>query len=1436
MKLESIVHFRRDLLFSGAVQIGWLDENPALAEEAAKHFAFHGPKYHGKSADDSSLALRPTDTATFTRDLLERLTAPVADEPCTLAIAGYGAGKSHLALTLASLLSDPHGRVAEAILSNLGTADPDIGSQARRMVKGLAQPFLVVTLNGMRDFDLGNEIVRRVVAAVRRHGLDTKPLDDLRPRFATAARFTETLYSPFADDFRQAFGKLGVDEIVSLLKGQDEESFAKVSAIHERRLGTPITASGQESLHDVIRVAQQVYCGDGKPFAGIVILFDEFGRYLEFAVQRPHIAGPGALQQLFEAVQANAERVYMLCFIQYELKTYVSRVASELRDDLQRYVTRYDIVRKVRLSSNLETLVANLLEKRDPAVLSRLVPPRESSSALHAELTSWFPEVKRHAVWRDSSTFHHLIVEGCWPLHPLSTWLLFSLSASGQSLQQRSALALMAEALLAHEADDVGTGYALSPVDFCTNALIHEFQASERLGQRGAAALSYGDVMAKFGHQLTADEVCALKATLLLAKTGARVTSRDDFHRAMAAFGGRSFSAICSAVHDLESHHGVLSWNDGLKQYEIISDAIPRARFLAEIDRRVATISADERAQLFMTRFKHWNPNLDTIATDFGVSHQIVGKEWNYTVGATNVSRLRYQIDLAIRTWQDAVGIDTPKGQLLYCYLGPDSDPALVRSQTESYLRKALGNAGHSWEVGAPIAIALIHDRDGALGARIAEESMLASLTNEEQRLYRAYIPDRQSSIAQELSQRFQELERTAVLVCATARTIERSLPLRAALTGLFEAVYDRILPFPFDGYTTSRGNAAEHCAQVTRQLALRQLDREWIAAQPPALKNRAAGLLDRSWQALDGAGKVRPLPANLSVRRVIEQLEAQLTGNGASSGLNLGSALSDLLKPPYGCSLPCAGLLLALLMQAQGEACALRYGGRPITSERWLPEALSHHTFERSVLDQTVLIPVSGVERNEWQRLLNEWDIEPTYQGRVDYQRKADELSRRLPVPPDMHYRYENLVIRATEARARLSTHDQQLDDANTKLVSGSASSDVNLLAWSGSILVKCKDEMQAERERWTMEQFAEVEKSEAQARTAVKTLFSAWLPRQRPDSLRRAEDWVRQMKRMESNLEDLELFDEQRDLKHHREQVEDHFRFVEEVAQLARDVENWLASLELSESTTVRLIETTLDRLRQFRTKVKGAEGRNLAATRERLREVAAKLDECERRCQELRAKINARGAAICRRVIKTPDDIKATLSEVERLRILYDGDDDQVSYLDDIRMQLDRVLRDYQELENSRLDIAQFDEALRRRQEETEEAFEEGAVLDNEAIYKGIGETIRAKRRKRAEEWMSDRTVLVRQIRSSDAYAVRNIQKMLQDAPPWLDDAQSAQVQTWLAECDRRLDALEVEGLVTRYLELSLEGRQRFLKRIGATAVSVSGPFGDSADARR
>ena len=142
MKLADIVSFRKDLLFQGAVQIGWFETDQALANKAAENFAFHGPEYHGARRDDLESSVSPVvDTTSFTADIIDRITGEIEDDPMITAIAGYGTGKSHLGITIATLLSKPNTEVAQRILANLELADRAIASRVRNSLNYLTSHF-----------------------------------------------------------------------------------------------------------------------------------------------------------------------------------------------------------------------------------------------------------------------------------------------------------------------------------------------------------------------------------------------------------------------------------------------------------------------------------------------------------------------------------------------------------------------------------------------------------------------------------------------------------------------------------------------------------------------------------------------------------------------------------------------------------------------------------------------------------------------------------------------------------------------------------------------------------------------------------------------------------------------------------------------------------------------------------------------------------------------------------------------------------------------------------------------------------------------------------------------------------------------------------------------------------------------------------------------
>jgi hypothetical protein len=323
-----------------------------------------------------------------------------------------------------------------------------------------------------------------------------------------------------------------IDILIQALENHDERIYVQVYEFFAER-GMPIRALSGETVRDVVDIIVREYCGDGKPYRSLLILFDEFGKYTEFATERSQIAGSGALQDLFEAVQTNLNSVCFVGFIQFELNAYIQRVAPEYKNEILRYVTRYQSANKLYLSINLETLIASLLEKKQQKQLEERFDNEAAiagSRKIMTDLGRWFPTARNHRVWEDEDLFHSVVRKGCWPLSPYATWVLFYLASAGKHLQERSALALLADTFQRFKQTQIPQqeDWSISAVDLWSADLEKDLSISEETGQQGSITLAYANVIARHGNRLSNNQKRLLQAIVLSSKLGLVVSGKDD--------------------------------------------------------------------------------------------------------------------------------------------------------------------------------------------------------------------------------------------------------------------------------------------------------------------------------------------------------------------------------------------------------------------------------------------------------------------------------------------------------------------------------------------------------------------------------------------------------------------------------------------------------------------------------------------------------------------------------------------------------------------------------------------------------------------------------------------------------------------------------------------------------------------------------------------
>jgi hypothetical protein len=1429
MEISDIAVFRRDLLFNGAVQIGWLEIDVELAHKAAEHFVFHGPEYHGISKNDIGKSVHKlVDTASFTLNVIDDLTKDSKVEPFVLAIAGYGTGKSHFGVTLASLLRNPDSEVAQKILKNLKMADESIANEVIGLLK---KPFLVIALNGANDFNLIGNIINQILVTLKEKKLDTTILEELKPRFQYAAKFTESFFSSLKGEFENKFGiDIKSKDIIDDLQLLNEDVYSKVNEIYENKMGGPLVNNIQESFDDFLRIVSLNYCGENRPYAGILIIFDEFGKYLEFAVEKPHIAGSGALQKLFESVQSNSNKVFLINFIQYELKAYISRIAPELRDELNRDVTRFEMSRKIRLSTNIETLIANLIEKKDIKLIDKQIDSMEQPPELiHNHMLRWFPEeMRQHNLWIDKEKFNKVVCQGCWPLHPLTTWSLYKLSSIGKTLQKRSALSLLDEVMRSYENRNLADGQLITPADLCIDDLVGEFLSSEEFGQQGASAHAYESVLSKYAQEFNDVEKIVLRSILIIIKMKPKVENKEGYIEILSMFSGLEQVKISNVISRLEYEFSVIEWDDLAKHYEIAGDAIPRRVFSSALKSKVKNISIHERSNIFSQKLKYWTEEKE-YATDFGSDNDITTRDWNYNIHYTNVELLEGQIEFALRQWKDSYRADELKGHLIYCYVGPDSIIEKVINKFDEAVKRCFNKIGLDEDIGVPLAVLFIHDEEGTLGEKIAKYWVLTEdigKDHEAQEKYKNFILRETTLVLQDLKNKFEQLKAEKNIYFATTKKIN-SGRIKGMLTELFEVIYQKLCPFLFDGFYTVRGNAAKHCSLYTKDLFRGVLDRDWISARTGDEKSRAYNVLDRSWGIVADDGSLRLKPQNFSVKAVVEYMEEQLFANedkmtldNQSLPMNLGNLLRQLCLPPYGFNIASGGLLLAYFIGRRKQEINIFKNGELISIENWLADAFNGYFLEVTVLDQTTIQKVSSEALSEWEILLDEWESEKSLREQVNCLNRARDLKDRVSIPQQLYHKYALLKQNSEDAMQKLLNIKKKTDDALDKIEIGIVENKIELLSWGAAELMETCKKYRSDPEKWDAQAVNNLDKKVAESRLKIQSKFPEWLSSQKIKNIRELEHFKHKMLHLVGrNLDVLGLDEECTSLKQHVSEIEKRIQQITSIQGLSGEIDSMLHINIVTNSIPISTLNDWIEQANSFLERINEAKywshlaQVDLAASEKK---VLLFKEKCKKQVNEYHDRL----AAIFNiESIENIGDIEKWRQEVATLLTVYDVNDNNLRDLQNIQRYFNLLERHFHILSNFNLDDNELDLKAGDLVKENISSFDDDPPLVSEEIYKNILAIIKAQRAKSAKDWFDTNVPGISAIKNMNAEKALQTKNRLLNLPNYLSESQQRKAREAAMACDQRLDDLEVEGMVAKFKNLSAKAKERFLSIINS-----------------
>lgn len=1420
-RLKDIISFRADRLFDGAVDVDWFLHDKAKANLVAESFVFHGPAYHGVSQRDvgTEHGHRLIDSATFVHNILRRCSGS-DDQPFTLAIAGYGTGKSHLAMTLAILLSEPAGESAEEILTNLESADESVGKNVRQAIKELRGPALVVSLNGMGNFDLANEFTRQIMHQLHANNVDASALDDLRPRFKMSANLVQIMPDEESSSLAGQFGFESKADLIEKLEQHDESVYEQVYKYFAAK-GIPIKAIGDETVKDVLETVCREYCGEDKPYSRVVVLFDEFGRYAEFATVRSQVAGSGVLQHLFEGVQSNSSRATFVGFIQFDLNTYVQRMAQEFKNEILRVSTRYQSSDKAYLSINLETLIANLLEKKNHEALSRHFDQdacvRESIN-ISQKLRSWFPKAGNHHLWCDAGLFHRIIRKGCWPLSPYAAWFLYHLAAAGQHLQQRSALALLGDAFERNKDRELeNLSWEMAAVDLWSDSLQTELLAAEESGSLGTVTHSYSNVMSRSGHHFSPEERRLLQAVVLASKMGLSVTNRDDATMALGQLSGVPGLLVEDLVKKLENEYNVISWDDSFKQFEILGDAVSRPQFLSFLRQRVnKTYDERGKTQLFVRRASEWGAGLLTDQVcDFAEQHRITTTEWRFEHAITNLDELPQCVTIAAQNWEMAYAVDASRGNVIFCYVEPSRDLEKTRDAAAKFLRDKSRQFGIK---ALPILIVLLIDNEGSLGQHMAELAVLDEDLDEQDKVrFGNLVGAHRQKCLNLFLVKLEAMIKDRHYVTAFPTPLEAKR-LNPVCSEIFQRIYPRALCFPFDGFSTARGNAADSCMALTSELLNGVLDYQTVTGKPIKEKNRALEVLNNSWKVFTKKGDVTRRPTYDVARAILQEWEDQLTREGDS--LSLGEAIRRICKPPFGANLASAGLLLGVFIRARKDDFSVLVDGQTTDFSRIVSDGLFRGKFlDLNKLERICLVHADKEGGSEWDAILDDLEraSNVSYKELIEAYLRSLDLKNKLPLPSSQIYRYEHLEARAREAFEISDRFRQEGEDGSSRLDNGMRRNDVRLMTFGAALLKGLQDRMRDDP-MWDSESCMEFDREIEMARQCAIQVFDDWLSRQSPEGrgIRDASNFERKMlQETGKNLTKLGLNQLFEKLKKHVETCIRDINNHAEAHELISKVSMWVGEHESMRLERIAELRQLKDTAKEYGQKIVGASRKTSLPE---LDTVKHNLNDFVEGIRKHEKEIEKRANRLWD-IHFSVEDMEHLAQEVEDLERIYEGCE---SDLDDLRLMRRSLsfFRDaFRQLSSEHLSETEFDELsdiLKQRgcQELSEE---EPPWMPEDAIL-SIIQHVRREKETQGEHWLSAIEPMTNVMDVMDASEANTLFNKLSNPPAFLNNLQKKKAVELLAKIEQRLSRIKVEWLVAKYNELEESSRKEFLKQIG------------------
>ena len=357
---------------------------------------------------------------TLALSLLEKIllsTAVGATNRTRILIGAYGKGKSHIILMILSILLKRELKIFEKLLTKL-----EFFPKLKQLVNDYYKSnnkILPVIITGS-NISLSQAFLLSLQRTLSENNLlDLMPETNYQAAILTIKRWK--------NDFPETLLKLEnmtqkkMEELLSDLENYDIETYK----IFEESY--PFLTSGSKFNpflgFDIVELYETVAKNlKGKGYSGIYVVYDEFSKYLESNIRTATISDTKMLQDFAEKCSRSGDTQLHLMLISHkEISNYIDKLPKQKIDGWRGISERFEHIHLNNNFSQTYEIIGNVIHHNEELWKSFYSDNKNIFISLYSTY-------KEHPIFSDVHGNIEKIINDCYPLHPVSIFILPRLS------------------------------------------------------------------------------------------------------------------------------------------------------------------------------------------------------------------------------------------------------------------------------------------------------------------------------------------------------------------------------------------------------------------------------------------------------------------------------------------------------------------------------------------------------------------------------------------------------------------------------------------------------------------------------------------------------------------------------------------------------------------------------------------------------------------------------------------------------------------------------------------------------------------------------------------------------------------------------------------------------------------------------------------------